>query len=78
MDILSDLPSYEAPIEKDDQQKGNIYIFFRILKYFNTHIHGERREDLKETDSGVYLKEPNSWIHSMSVGNIVKELIVEK
>ena len=59
-------------------KKEIFFFFFRILKYFNTHIHGERGEDLKETDSGIYLKEPNSLIHSMSVGNIVKELIVEK
>ena len=58
MDILSDLPSYEAPIEKDDQQKGNI-VFFRILSIL-THTYGKRGEDLKKTDSDVYLKEFNS------------------
>ena len=34
------------------------------LSIFNTHIR-ERREGLKDTDSGVYPKGPNSWIHSI-------------
>ena len=30
----------------------------------HTHTHGERGEGFKETDSGVYPKGPNSYIHS--------------
>ena len=35
------------------------FFFLRILSIL-THIHGERGESLKKTDSGIYLKEPNS------------------
>ena len=42
-----------------------IYIYIYILKNIKdlTHTHGEMGEGLKETDSDVYLKYPNSWIH---------------
>ena len=39
-----------------------IYFFLKNIKDL-THTHGEMGEGLKETDSDVYLKYPNSWIH---------------
>ena len=41
-----------------------LFFFFENTKYFNTHTHRERREGLKEIDSGIDPKEFNSWIHS--------------
>ena len=38
--------------------------FFRILNIFNTHTQEEERNFFKETYSGAYQNEPNSWIHS--------------
>ena len=35
------------------------YFFFRIVSIL-THTHGEMGEGLKETDSGVYPKWPNT------------------
>ena len=37
----------------------NLIPFFQNTKYL-THTHRDRGKCLKETDSGVYLKEPNS------------------
>ena len=37
-----------------------IFFFFENTKYFNTYTHGEMRDCLKETNSGVYLKLHNS------------------
>ena len=37
----------------------NSFFYYKILKYFNTHTHTQRRESLKEIDSGIYLKVPN-------------------
>ena len=37
--------------------------FFRILSIL-THTQGKRREGFKESNSDVYLKWPNSWIHN--------------
>jgi len=39
------------------------FFWLRILNIL-THTHGKRGEGLKETDSNVYPKRPNSWIHS--------------
>ena len=42
-------------------------LFLRILSILtraHTHTHGERGEGFKETDSDVYPKGPNSYIHS--------------
>ena len=37
------------------------FSFFENTKYFfNTHTYGEKGEDFKGTDSGVYPKGPNS------------------
>ena len=41
-----------------------LFFFFENTKYFDTHTHRERREGLKEIDSGIDPKEFNSWIHS--------------
>ena len=41
-----------------------LFSFFENTKYFNTHTQGERGEGFKETNSDVYLKRLNSWIHS--------------
>ena len=40
------------------------FFFFRILNIL-THTHGEREKCLKETNSSVYPKEYNTWIHSI-------------
>ena len=40
-----------------------LFFLLRILIIL-THTHGEMGKDLKETDSGVYPKWPNSWIYS--------------
>ena len=37
--------------------------FLRILSIL-THTQEERRKCFKEIDSGVYSKEPNSWINT--------------
>ena len=37
--------------------------FFRILSIL-THTQGERRQGFKESNSGVYPKGHNSWIHN--------------
>ena len=55
-----------------------IIFFFFWLKILSvlTHTHGERGKDHKEI--GVYLKKPNSWIHSTNLERgekIIKKLI---
>ena len=40
-----------------------IYDFFLILSIL-THTHGEKGYVLKETDSNIYPKWSNSWIHN--------------
>ena len=38
-----------------------IFIFFFLrIQYILKHIHSKMGEDLKKTDSDVYLKQPNS------------------
>ena len=41
----------------------DFFFFFRILSIL-TYTQGERREGFKESNSGVYPKRPNSWIHN--------------
>ena len=45
-----------------------VFFFFQNTKCFNSH--GEGKEDLKETDSGVYPKGPHSGNFSSFTGNI--------
>ena len=42
------------------------FFFVENTKYFNTHT-GRGEKILKETDSGIYPKNRNSWIHSTLV-----------
>ena len=51
--------------------------FFRILSIL-TNAHGERGEDLKEINNGVYPKGPNSWIHTIRLDNGVFFELVAK
>ena len=44
------------------------FFFVKNTKYFNTHTQGERREGFKETNSDVYSKGFNSWIHEFRCG----------
>ena len=48
-------------------------LFFLNTKYFNTCR--ERGENFKQTDSGVYPKGLNSWIHNIGFKE-VKRLII--
>ena len=41
----------------------NVFFFFKNTKNFNTHK-GRGEKIFKETNSGVYLKGYNSWIHN--------------
>ena len=43
----------------------DLFFFFLRIQYILKHIHSKMGEDLKKTDSDVYLKQPNSWIHSI-------------
>ena len=46
-----------------DQINKYFLFFFKNTKYFNTYTR-ERKEGFKATDSGLYPKWLNSWIHS--------------
>ena len=45
-----------------------LFLFFKNIKYFNTHK--KRQENLKETNSDVFSKELNSWIHNNKIYNM--------
>ena len=42
-----------------------ILVYQTCPKYVNTHTQLERREGFKESNSGVYQKWLNSWIHNI-------------
>ena len=67
----------------EDNERVFFFFFFilRILSIFNTHTHtqgeGRRFFFFKETYSGIYPKEPNSWIHSTWFKSLLLKLIFQ-